>query len=95
MPTIVGSKLREVEEVEQQRRLDENYFMRIRVALPISKPLGRGAYLTDFEGGHTWVTFKYERLPMLSHYCGFLGHDLRHYAGFFAVKKQNDKVQGQ
>ena len=66
--------------------------MRIIVALPISKPLRRGAYLTDCECGHTWVTFKYERLSMLSHYYGFLGHDLRHYAGFFAVKKKNDKV---
>lgn len=81
VPTVLGSKLGEVEEVEQRRRLDENYFMRIRVTLPISKPLRRGAYLTDFEGGCTWVTFKYERLPMFCHYCGFLGHDLHHYAG--------------
>ena len=50
--------------------------MRVRVGLPISKPLRRGAYLAGSEGERIWVTFKYERLPLFWHYCGFLGHDI-------------------
>lgn len=38
--TEVGSRLGMVEEVERRRRQDDlNFFMRVRVALPITKPL--------------------------------------------------------
>ena len=41
----VGSRLGVVEEVEQRRGQDElNYFMRVRVALPILKPISQGKF---------------------------------------------------
>ena len=48
---LVGSKLGILEEVEKRSRQDDqNYFMRVRVGLPISKPLRKGAYLAGSEG---------------------------------------------
>ena len=43
-----------MEEVEKIRRYDEqNLFMRVRVALPIVKPLRRGSYIVGIDGEHT------------------------------------------
>ena len=94
MATRIGSRLWVVEEVEKRRRQEEqNLFMRVRVALPITKPLRRGAYIAGTDGERTCVTFKYERLPILCHYCGLLGHDIRHCAGHFAAEKGNGEVE--
>ncbi|KAK9997197.1 hypothetical protein SO802_021883 [Lithocarpus litseifolius] len=91
---VVGGKLGILEEVEKRRRQDDqNYFIRVRVALPISKPLRRGSYLAGSEGDRVWATFKYERLALFCHYCGCLGHDIRHCAGYFAVGKKEGSVQ--
>ena len=52
----VGSSLGEVEEVEWKKRKDDiHLFMRVRVALPISKPLRRGGFIAGLE---SWVSFK-------------------------------------
>lgn len=86
--TEVDNKMGNAEEVEQRRRQDTpNLFMRVHVALPISKPLRRGGFIADSEGVRTWVKFKYERLPIFCHFCGLLKHDLRHYASHFTGKK--------
>ena len=54
----VGGKLGEVEKVEWKRRKNDiNLFMRVRVALPISKPLRRGGFLAGSNGERSWVTF--------------------------------------
>ena len=73
----IGSRLGIVEEVEKRKNQDDqNLFMRVRVALPISKPIRRGAFVASSEGHRTWCKFKYERLPLFCHFCGILGHDL-------------------
>ena len=69
--------------------------MRVKVALPISKPIKRGAFLARSSGQRTWVTFKYERLSMFCHYCGLLGHDLKNCAQYFALTKGNRDVACQ
>ena len=77
----VGSRLGAIEEVEQRRGQDElHYFMRVRVALPISKPIRRGSFIAGSDGEKHWVKFKYERLPLFCHFCGMLGHDVRNCA---------------
>ena len=92
--TRIGSRLGVVEEVEKWRRQEEqNLFMRVRVALPITKPLRCGAYIAGTDGERTWVTFKYERLPMFCHFCGLLGHDIQHCAGHYATEKGNEEVE--
>ena len=58
---------------------DQAKYMRVRDKLPLNKPLHRKGYLMNGEGEKLWVTFKYERLPMVCYICGRLGHDDRHY----------------
>lgn len=88
-PTVakeVGGRLGKVEEAERRRNPDDqNIFMRVKVVLPISKPLRRGAYLASANGERTWCNFKYERLPLFCHYC------MEH----FAAAKQNEDVKCQ
>ena len=67
-----------VEMDKRSSQMDQAKFMRVRVELPIDKPLRRGGYLMDMEGDKTWVTFKYERLPTICFLCGKIGHDKRH-----------------
>lgn len=94
--TKVRSRLGAVEDVERHRRQDTpNYFMRIRVALPISKPLRCGGFIADSDGERTWVTFKYERMSIFCHFCGHLGHDLNHYVSHLVPKKIGGVVDYQ
>ena len=51
--TEVGNKMGVVEDVECRRPMDEqNFFLRVKVALPISKPLWRGGFLLGSDGKH-------------------------------------------
>ena len=38
------------------------------------------------------MTFKYERLPIFCHYCGLLGHNLKHCTSHFATTKNGGEV---
>ena len=52
-------------------------FVRVRVRVDITKPLCRGRVVDLEEGGRVWVSFKYERLPIICYWCGRLDHDER------------------
>ncbi|KAK7822602.1 hypothetical protein CFP56_036285 [Quercus suber] len=91
----VGRRLGIVEEVEKRQKQEhQNLFIRVKVALPVAKPIRRGGFIAGSERGRTWVTYRYERLPMFCHYCGLLGHDVRHCASFFAASKSRGEVRG-
>lgn len=56
----VGSRLGVVEEVKRSRRqAEQNFFMRVRMALPLEKPLRRGSFIAGTDGIGSWVKFKY------------------------------------
>ena len=67
-------------------------FIRVRFALPISKPLRRGGFIADSDGERMWVKFEYERLPIFCYFCGFLGRDLCHYVSHFVAKKNSGEI---
>ena len=47
----VGGRLGVVEKVKNRRKQDiPNFFVRVKVALPLSKPLRRGAFLAGSNG---------------------------------------------
>ncbi|XP_023915649.2 uncharacterized protein LOC112027205 [Quercus suber] len=92
----IGNRLGKVVEVEKRRTQDiQNFFMRVKVELLTSKPIRRGAFIGGSEGVRSWVTFKYERLPIFCHFCRVLGHDLKHCAKHFARMKNNREVECQ
>ena len=75
----IGGKLGEVLEVDKcSLQIDQAKFIRIKVDLPIDKPLRKGGYINMEDGGRCWITFKYEQLPTFCFICGRLGHDNKH-----------------
>ncbi|KAF3952870.1 hypothetical protein CMV_021626 [Castanea mollissima] len=75
----IGSKIGRVLEVDKRAmQAGQAKFLRIRVEVPIDKPLRRGGYVKNEEGGRYWVDFRYERLPVFCYICGVLGHDEKH-----------------
>ena len=79
----LGNSLGKYIESDKRSWLSEQAkYMRIRVDLPINKPLRRGSNIVNQDGGKFWVTFKYERLPSFCFHCGLLGHDEKHCNGF-------------
>ena len=54
---------------------DGGSFIRVRVLVDISQPLCRGRLITLEDGKVHWVSFKYERLPIICYWCGRLDHD--------------------
>ena len=70
---------------------DQAKFMRIRVNIPIDKPLRRCGTVVSLEGEETRVFFRYEKLPIFCYQCGVMGHDDRHCTS--QRSKSNDPLQ--
>jgi len=54
---------------------DGGSFIRIRVTIDVFLPLCKGRLISTDNGKQVWVSFKYERLPNICYWCGFLDHD--------------------
>ena len=92
----VGRRLGVVAEVEKRQKAEAQcLFMRVRVAIPISKPIRRGSFVAGSDGTRHWVNFKYERLALFCHFCGTMGHDLRHCASYYVASKNSGEVECQ
>ena len=90
----VRNRLGDIEEVEERKGKDDaNFFLRVQVALPITKPIRRGGFIASSDGERHWVQFKYERLPLFCHFYGMLGHDLKHCTVHYAAEKQGGSVK--
>ena len=91
----IGGKLGRVIEVDKRSwQADQAKFMRVRVDLPIEKPLRRGGYVTNMDGERCWVSFKYERLPTFCFTCGKIGHDDKH-CGIEIEKQPSERQYGE
>ena len=75
----IGNKVGQTIEVEKRSWQDNQArFMRIKVDIPIDKPLRRGGHIANAEGERSWVTFKYKQLLTFCFICGLMGHDNKH-----------------
>ena len=75
----IGRSLGRLIEVDKRAsQSDQAKFLRIRVDLPIEKPLRRGGHIVNKSGEKFWINFRYERLPTFCYLCGLLGHDDKH-----------------
>ncbi|KAF5464529.1 hypothetical protein F2P56_014601 [Juglans regia] len=75
---LLGSKMGTVEEVDVEAGdMKWGQFLRVRVLLPVDKPLLRGSKFTIGGREPVWVSFSYERLPIFCYRCGCLGHSER------------------
>ena len=71
----IGSGLGRVVDMDSKALMaDQARFLRIRVEIPLNKPLSRGSPVISPKGDKALVAFKYERLVGLCYRCGMLGH---------------------
>ena len=56
---------------------DQAKFLRIRVEIPLDKPLRRGSKIKGPDGEVIWVAFKYKRLISFCFRCGILGNEAK------------------
>lgn len=50
-------------------------YLRVRVSIPLDKPLKRRMKLRRSEENWSWVNFKYEAVPTFCFICGLMGHN--------------------
>lgn len=72
----IGKSLSKVVEVDCKAfASDQARFLRVRVEIPLDKPVRRGGPVVNPEGDQMLVAFKYERLCGLCFRCGRIGHE--------------------
>ena len=71
----ICSSVGEVCHLETHPTEEGGSFVRVRVRVDVTQPLCRGRVVNLEEGDSTWVSFKYERLPIICYWCGRLDHD--------------------
>ena len=76
--SIAKSIVSEVGSVIECTSWEEVYegsnFIRLQVEVDVTKPLYRGRKIALRGGQERWVSFKYERMPNICHWCGKLTH---------------------
>ncbi|KAF7116442.1 hypothetical protein RHSIM_Rhsim04G0089300 [Rhododendron simsii] len=55
---------------------EQGRFIRIRVEVPLDKPLKRGGFISLGRGDKIWVDYKFERLNSFCFYCRNLAHEM-------------------
>ena len=74
----IGRGLGKVIEVDYKAfKADQAQFLRIRIEIPLDKPLRRGGPVVSPEGDEVRVAFRYERLVGWCFACGRIGHDMK------------------
>lgn len=55
-------------------------FIRVRIKIDISLPLCKGRIVTLENGGKSWISLNFKRLPNLCYWCGRLTHGDKDYS---------------
>ena len=73
----IGSKLGEVIEIDLIVEPGSVWkkFVRIRVDIPLRKPLIPSLFLPRPNNTNSWIGLKYEKLIDVYYKCGFVGHE--------------------
>ncbi|KAL0331179.1 UNVERIFIED_CONTAM: hypothetical protein Sangu_1663400 [Sesamum angustifolium] len=73
--TFIGVKIGRLKDCDSSKGpLSWGSFMRLRVAIDVTKPLPQVLKIRTVLGDEHTVTFTYERLPNFCYLCGKLGH---------------------
>ncbi|XWS39417.1 hypothetical protein CRYUN_Cryun18bG0052800 [Craigia yunnanensis] len=87
--TILGESIGDVEEINaDEEQMAWGRYLRVRVAINISKPLKRGSTIAVEGKGNTLAIFKYEKLPDFCYVCGCLDYQELKCDEVITVKKQ-------
>ena len=71
----ISAIIGEVSRPTDSKEADDGNFLQVRVSIDLSLPLCRGRLVSLKNEKQTWISFRYERLPNLCHWCGRLTHD--------------------
>ena len=71
----ISAIIGEVSRPTDSKEADDGNFLQVRVFIDLSLPLSRGRLVSLKNEKQTWISFRYERLPNLCHWCGRLTHD--------------------
>ena len=71
----LGKTLGTITKPKDDAEMRGGNFMRVRVAVDITKPLCCGRKVSWDQTEKGWVSFLYERLPNICYWCGLLSHD--------------------
>lgn len=70
-------------------------YLRVRLIIDISKPLGRGRVVCMGGTKKRWVDFRYERLPIFYYWCGIVDHDDKDYLLWIDSKESLEMEEQQ
>ena len=78
----IGEGLGKVVEIDNKVFSSEQAcFVRVRIEIPLNKPLRQSGVVVNSEGDKVWVGFKYERLVGFCYQCGIIEHEAKECPG--------------
>ncbi|XP_012852901.1 PREDICTED: uncharacterized protein LOC105972485 [Erythranthe guttata] len=72
--TRIGNRLGSFTQFLNSHQADVASFLRIKVAVDVTKCLQRGFFIHKADDAKTWLDFTYEKLPTFCFLCGIVGH---------------------